>query len=313
MTGQFLKILDVATLTDVGLKRQRNEDSNRLLIPPDSSNAMGALFMVADGMGGLGGGDVASQTAIESIFQRYFAPNNTEDNLEKRLHDALETANASVRDQAPKLRLMRIGSTAAGMILTGMGDVLVFNVGDCRVYRIREDKIERLSHDQSVLESRIDHGMSPEEAARTTNTSMVTAFLGQPFPIKPEFRGDQAQDSDVYLICSDGLWGLTKPDEMLSLVKNTPAQTAAKKLIELALKRGGSDNITVMVVRVGKAPGGSKLLLPAAIAAAVIAVIAIAAIVIGSSSAKPSPTPQPSPIVTTAPADNATAAATRSQ
>ena len=250
--------------------------------------------MVADGMGGLGGGDVASQTAVEAIFQRYFASNNTEDNLERRLHDALETANATVREQAPKLRLVRIGSTAAGMILTPLGDVLVFNVGDCRVYRIRDDKIERLSHDQSVMESRIDHGMSPEEAARTTNTSMVTSFLGQPFPIKPEFRGDQAQEGDVYVICSDGLWGLTKPEEILNIAQKAPAKEAVRKLVDLALKRGGPDNVSVMVVRIGNPPRTINRPALLAAVALLIAVLAIGAIVfLTSRSASATPTLAP--------------------
>src|SRR5215475_12820131 len=109
MPGQFLKTLDISALTDVGLKRQRNEDSNRYTVPPpgDVQETGGALFVVADGMGGLGGGDVASQTAVAEIFERYYAADNHERNLQTRLLAALESANGLVREQAPRLKLPR--------------------------------------------------------------------------------------------------------------------------------------------------------------------------------------------------------------
>src|SRR5207237_3540788 len=97
-------------------------------------------------------------------------------------------------------------------------------------------------------------GVSPERAAQETGSAMVTAFLGQPRPVKPEYRAELAAMDDIYVICSDGLWSLIPPDEILKHTQHNPSQIAAQKLIRLALKRGAPDNVTVVVVRLGKAP-----------------------------------------------------------
>lgn len=251
----FLSALDTAALSDIGLKRQRNEDASGIFIPPPDvdQEPLGALFMVADGMGGLGGGDVASRYALNETVRAYYDVSTGEGDLPRRLQHALQSASNVVSAQAPKIGLPRIGATAAGIILTTAGDALIFNVGDCRVYRVRGSQIERLSHDQSVMERRIEDGISPERAAQETGSAMVTAYLGQPRPVKPECRVDRALADDIYVICSDGLWTLLTPEEILKLTRREPSDRAAQKLIRLALKRGAPDNVTVVVVRLGKA------------------------------------------------------------
>ncbi len=250
MVDNFLTRLDVAELTDVGLRRQRNEDTSRVLVSPNR-----ALFMVVDGMGGLGGGDVASQYAVDEIFDHYFAESTLEQETAARLRAALQSASNYVSEQAPRLGLARIGATAAGVSLNTAGEVTVFNVGDCRVYRIRGERIERVSRDQSVMERQIESGMSTEEAAKETRNSMVTGFLGQPIPLSPEVFQDQAEKNDVYIVCSDGLWSVVDSAEIYKAVQGNPAKVAVKELIKLALKRGGPDNVTAVVVRLGRAPG----------------------------------------------------------
>src|SRR5512135_270554 len=170
MARDVYSALDLAALTDVGKKRQRNEDAYKMLIPPLDSGqaAYGAVFIVADGMGGLGGGDVASKAAIAALMRHYYAPSNTEKDLVARLQAALESANAFVRDQAGRVNLPRIGSTAAGIILRPDGEAVIFNVGDCRVYRVRKGKIERVSRDQSVMERQVESGLMTEEVAKAT-------------------------------------------------------------------------------------------------------------------------------------------------
>lgn len=276
MTNSFIGALDLAEITDVGLKRQRNEDASRMLVPPAGSHEaqFGALFMVADGMGGLGGGDVASRTAIDEIVHYYYDLRNREPDPASRLQSALESANVQVREQANAVGLPRIGSTAAGVVLTSDGEAVVFNVGDCRVYRVRNGQIERLSRDQSVMERQIEAGIMTEEAARAMRNSMVTAFLGQPLPIVPYFHRVKAQPGDTFIICSDGLWGLAEADELLRIMRKTPSRTAARKFVNLALSRGGNDNITAVVVRLGNPPARRlSWLLP------LLALVAVAAVV----------------------------------
>ena len=264
MTKNLLSTLDLASKTDIGLKRQKNEDSFRILIPPaESAQApLGALFLVADGMGGLGGGDVASQYAIDEFVRRYYEAANSEGDLYRRFTLALESANIKVREQAPRLNLMRIGSTAAGVLLFPDGRLLAFNVGDCRVYRIRQDRIERISKDQSVTEKQVEAGMITEEDAKNARSSMVTAFLGQPYPIQAFVEDSQAQEGDVYLICSDGLWSLIDAPELIRVIRGRSASAAMDMLVKLALQRGGSDNITAILVRLAKAPNPNGFLLP---------------------------------------------------
>src|SRR5258708_30454183 len=145
----FLSTLDPAALSDIGLKRQRNEDASGTFIPPPGvdQEPLGALFMVAEGMGGWGGGDVASHYALDETVRAYYHSSIGESDLARRLERALQSASNVVSAQAPKIGLPRIGATTAGIILTPPGDVLIFNVGDCRVYRVRDSHIERMSHD----------------------------------------------------------------------------------------------------------------------------------------------------------------------
>ncbi|MBX3066002.1 MAG: protein phosphatase 2C domain-containing protein [Anaerolineae bacterium] len=256
MNRNVLTILDVYGETNIGLKRQKNEDSFKLLMPPEATpqEAMGALFMIADGMGGLGGGDVASKHAIDEFVRRYYSGANPERDMNTRFQGALEQANIKVRDQAVTVGLPRIGSTAAGMLLQPSGKTLIFNVGDCRVYRIRRGQIERVSRDQSITEQQIESGLISEEDAKHTRNSMVTAFVGQPYPLSAEVNMEDVQNGDVYVICSDGLWGLVDAPEILKIARRDSAVRAVPKLINLALKRGGIDNITAIIVRVGKPP-----------------------------------------------------------
>src|SRR5438046_3116285 len=122
-----LDVLDVGELTDIGLQREKNEDLPKIHIPTDQTECeAGALFIVADGMGGLGGGDVASQYTVDETLRHYYSDTGTD--LIVRLHNALQSASHRVSEEAPRIGLPRIGSTAAGVVLTPAGNALVFNI-----------------------------------------------------------------------------------------------------------------------------------------------------------------------------------------
>ncbi len=251
--AEQLGTLDVAVQTDIGRKRKRNEDYYDLHIPEPGSpqHAYGALFVVADGMGGMGGGDAASQTAVRVLFEHYYTERSPHITPLAALKAALEAANVAVRQKAREIHMSRIGTTAAGVLLLPNGEALIFNVGDARVYRVRQGFIEQLSHDQSVLQHQIDAGLISAEQARQARNVNVTAFLGQPTSIEAVHRKVQVQPGDVFLLCSDGLWDLVTPHEMLRIVEQYTAEQATRRLIELALKRGAPDNVTVLVLRIG--------------------------------------------------------------
>jgi serine/threonine protein phosphatase PrpC len=284
--------LDVAQLTDVGLKRKHNEDACRMVIPPADAPeaAFGALFLVADGMGGLGGGDIASKAAIDALLRAFYDLQDREADPAIRLEDSIEAANRYVREQASQVGLARIGSTGAGLLFRRGGEVVAFNVGDCRVYRIRNGQITRISRDQSVMQRQIDLGMSEEEA-KSARSSQVTAFLGQPMVLQAFIVREQSQPGDVYLICSDGLWSLVDDADLLKAINGVPAQKAVEKLIKLARAKGGNDNITAMIIRVGNVPGRvGRLLVPLALAAVIGALGLGAAFALGGGSLQPTPT-----------------------
>lgn len=306
--SDLYKILDIGEVTDVGLKRQRNEDSFRVFVPPldKKESQLGAFFLVADGMGGLGGGDVASKAAIDELIRSYYRPVRPGRDLTDHLLDSLENSNIFVREQATQVGLPRIGSTAAGLILQPNGEATIFNVGDCRVYRIRDGNIERISRDQSVMERQIESGLITEEAARASRNSMVTAFLGQPIPIQPVIINDKAQPNDIYVICSDGMWGLVETPEILRIVKDVPARTAVQKLKDLSLQRGGNDNITTIVVRLGKPPLSVSTFIPI-VALAMLAVVIVGVLALTRSN------PGTAANATTATTVGATAAVTNVQ
>lgn len=256
MKKQYLPRFDAAELTDVGLRRQRNEDVARMVIPSADSPQVkhGALFLVADGMGGLGGGETASRSAIDEIVRRYYADSSEPGETRERLHAALEAANRFVRDQASRIGFRRIGSTAAGLVLTPSGIALSFSIGDSRVYRMRKGAIEQLTRDQSVMARQMENGSITAAQAKKIRNSNVTAFLGQPSPIQPNFHQEQSQSGDVFIICSDGLWNVVEPQEIQELVVNTAAPEATYKLVQLALERGAPDNVTVIVTRITPRP-----------------------------------------------------------
>ncbi|NWF70168.1 MAG: serine/threonine-protein phosphatase [Chloroflexi bacterium] len=251
-----LPVLDIAGQSDIGLKRERNEDCYEIRATPPLAGAEDALFLVADGIGGMSGGDVAARAAVEQIIQRYYRGrvNGHRGEPLDVLQNTLEETNLHIREQASALGLMRIGSTIAGLVLQSSLHAIVFNVGDTRVYRIRGAQIEKLSQDQTLSEQQLAQGLISHEEARSTRNSPITAFLGQPTPIEAAYQTTDMREGDVFVLCSDGLWNLVKEDEIVQIIARAPAKMAVDRLIRMTLKRGAPDNVTVVIVRIGAAP-----------------------------------------------------------
>lgn len=251
--SDHMPLVDSAGQTDVGKKRTRNEDYFKILIPPRNvpQQKRGALFLVADGMGGVGGGDVASKSATEEIIRQYYDEQLTQDDPQRRLQAALEAANTYLHKQALKIGLQRIGSTIAGIVLTSTNEAIIFNMGDSRVYRIRDGAIERISQDQSVMAQQIESGLLTEEEAKAARNNNLTAFLGQPTLVTPVYRKVSLRKGDTFVICSDGLWSLVEDGEISEIAQKNNAKQAVQKFIQLALQRGAPDNVTAIVLRIG--------------------------------------------------------------
>jgi serine/threonine protein phosphatase PrpC len=224
--------------TSTGRVRRVNEDSY-LVAPP--------IFAVADGMGGHDAGEVASAVAID-VLARYArgGPLSVDAVLA-----ALDEANRAVigRDEAH-----RMGTTVTGLasLVTSAGSqVMVFNVGDSRVYRLAGDQFGQLTVDHSEVQELVLSGaITPEQARIHPRRNIVTRALGSDFVVRPDHWLLPPLAGDRYLVCSDGLTGELTDEEILPLLRAGNQQEAATALVAAADEAGGHDNTTVIVVDV---------------------------------------------------------------
>jgi PPM family protein phosphatase len=228
-------------MSDVGLERDGNEDSF-LVRPP--------LFVVADGMGGAQGGEVASRTLV-GVFEEAAAGAR----LPGALAPTVEEANARIYAMAkddPSLRGM--GCTATVSYVAG-GRLTTAHVGDSRLYRLRGDSFEQLTEDHSLVGGLVRLGqLTPEEAAVHPQRSVILRAVGVEARVEVDVQEHELEPEDVYLTCSDGLTGMVRDEVIAETLKSLPAlSAAAEMLIGLANSAGGRDNITVVLFRIGRA------------------------------------------------------------
>lgn len=275
--ADFSKSLEAFGLTDVGRKRKRNEDFFRYVIPTANTpeEALGAFFVVADGIGGMGFGEEASSVAVNTLLAAYYDLQNPDRDPLNRLKSAMQLANNAVIAKAGELGRTLIGTTASGIIVHPK-EIVLFNVGDARVYRLRGNLIERLSRDQSVLEEQLEQGLITEEEAAQGRNMNVTAFLGQPGGVEPVYRRVNAQSDDIFLICSDGLWDLVRENELMPIITNQPPDIAMQQLVAMVLERGAPDNTTGIIVRITPFNKRANAMKPAIILMALAIMIGIA-------------------------------------
>jgi PPM family protein phosphatase len=243
--------IEVSTLSDIGCLRQNNEDSFGYWEPDDDKQFLnkGRLAVVADGMGGYEGGQEASRLAVETMVTSY---RDSSSDPQTALNQALQSAHEHIREYSfahPELRGMGTTCTAAAVVQDSLYYV---HVGDTRLYLIRDGQITRVTRDHSYVGRLVEAGMiSPEEAEKHPQRNILTAALGtnpelvMDSPLHPE----PLRPDDVLLICTDGLWGQLRDQEILDAVEDKTTEKAAQELIALARDRGGPDNITVEILR----------------------------------------------------------------
>jgi PPM family protein phosphatase len=261
--------LTVAQKTDQGLRRALNEDSCEYRVPKQGSPeyALGAVFLVADGIGSLGGGQHASRAAIDSILDTYYDPELEDESTRERIIAAVQDSNVAVRQKARELNLATMGTTVAGAVILPTGRVYLFNVGDSRIYLLRGGGIQQITAD----DIHIDLKNSLERAK-------LTAFLGQIQPVLPNIFEQDLHPGDTLLICSDGLWGLVDPPDILAVVQSTGPQKAVDELVKKVYEQGARDNVTITIIKnsgKGGRSGGSWGAL--AVAAVMLALAALLA------------------------------------
>lgn len=229
-------------ISDKGLKREGNQDS--FLI----DDRLG-VFVVADGVGGHFGGEVASALAVETVREVISHPKAVEFKPKEVLVQAYEEASHRIFDRAaqePKLNGM--GTT---MVMSYVRDnkIYIGNVGDSRSYLYRKPFIWQLTEDHSLINEQIRLGMMSEAQARKViGKNVITRSVGFERDVFPDLLEREVSSGDIYLFCSDGLSGMVPDNEMCGILNMNPVEKIAPMMIQRALEHGGDDNVTVLVL-----------------------------------------------------------------
>jgi PPM family protein phosphatase len=259
--GQIL--LHVFGRTDVGQIREHNEDNflvadltrkSRSLMEPDRRQTVGrrgTVLGVCDGMGGAAAGEVASQLAVDIIYEKLAqgdAPAHR-DELARRLVFAVEEAGVRIFNEARADRTRRGMGTTATIAALMDERLFVAQVGDSRAYILRNGQLVQVSRDQSLVNQLIEAGQLTEEEAETfEHNNIILQALGTSETVQVDLTFADLRRGDVLLLCSDGLSGMIRADEMKEVLLGvSDPLEACKVLTERANMAGGHDNITVIV------------------------------------------------------------------
>jgi serine/threonine protein phosphatase PrpC len=260
--------VEIFALSDVGRTREHNEDAfvvsdltRGLPLTFDHSvqqrvGARGLLFMVADGMGGAAAGELASATAVDVVLRymrEHWTSRNdaTADQFVHTLEHATQTANGVIYRYAAEhaeLRGMGTTSTIAGLL----GDTLYLaQVGDSRAYLVRDGQARQITKDQSLIQKLVEAGeLTMEEAELSERRNIILQALGPEAQIKIDLTHQRVRRGDVLILCSDGLSGIVRSDEIARAVREEPdLPSMCRRLVMMANEMGGPDNITVVAAR----------------------------------------------------------------
>lgn len=250
-------LIEWKTTTHTGLVRKKNEDA--VAVDPDFG-----LFVLADGMGGHKGGEVASNLAVKSLINKLqttlppLKPGEIDEELgytreSIAIRDAVLYANKEIYLTAKeKPEFAGMGTTLVATVFYE-NRLSIAHVGDSRIYRLRNDHLEQITSDHTILQELIDRGFYSEDQAKDSTTvqkNLVTRALGVEPSVAVDIKEDLVHLGDLYLLCSDGLHDLVDDEyltEQLSVCENL--DTCAENLITEANRRGGKDNISIILIR----------------------------------------------------------------
>jgi serine/threonine protein phosphatase PrpC len=245
-----------AAKTDVGMKRNHNEDYFSLIEDEQ-------LFIVADGMGGHASGEVASKLAAETVGEFYqrtkdedatwpYKMDRSLSYIENRLVCGIKLANYRIFESASRdIRYKGMGTTIVSCLVSG-DKIYVGHVGDSRVYRVRDNAIQQLTRDHSLLEDykEAKPDMTEEEERNFPHKNVITRALGMRDTVQVDIKPHQILDGDFYIMCSDGLSGMVDDPGICRIVTNAKSlERVVAELVDSANRAGGTDNITTLVLQ----------------------------------------------------------------
>lgn len=234
--------------SDIGKVREMNQDSYFI----SNENDKVQLFIVADGMGGYKGGEIASKLAVET--SRKYIVNNF-DNIEhdkesilKLIKGAIEYANLVVLEKAKEIPELENMGTTIDICLVIPNKVYIGHVGDSRVYRKRKDFFRKLTTDHSYVQKLVSDGtITKEEAYNHPKKNMLIKALGCSSYVEPDVTVKGFLKDDILLMCSDGLTNMLKDNEIAEIINQNPI-SACNNLVNKANENGGFDNITAVII-----------------------------------------------------------------
>jgi protein phosphatase len=244
--------IDFASLSDRGRVRLNNEDAHGQFVPETTAEVeeRGVVFVVADGMGGHRGGEIASRIAVRTILAFYTADSGTD--RAKALTRAFHEANQTIIQEAVSdSALFGMGTTCTALALH-QGRAYFAHVGDSRCYLVRRGKILQVTNDHSIVGEMVRSGILSDEDARThPKRNVITRSLGAQPDVMAETPESVALEvGDTFLLCSDGLTGYLSDIDLSVVLATHAPEEACKILVRMANEQGGRDNITVQVITI---------------------------------------------------------------
>jgi len=246
-------VLQAAGLTDIGLVRKNNEDNF-------GYDLRYGIFVVCDGMGGQQAGEVASRIAVDTVLD-YFRQEPTTPPVSGsrfegvsptavQLATAIQLANQTIHESGARdVHSAGMGSTIVAVAVEGPL-FSIANVGDSRIYLIRNQDIVQLTHDHSLVMEQVRRGlMTLEEAERSNMQNVIVRALGTEDTVEPDLADHEFNSGDVLLLCSDGMSRYVKEDKIAELVRQDSLEKACTDLIEAAKAGASDDNITCLLIR----------------------------------------------------------------
>lgn len=245
--------VEAASLTDVGLQRDNNEDSYLYWEPEPEDEFLrkGRLAIVADGMGGYEGGQEASRLAVETVRDVYDRDFNG--NPQSTLSIGLQNAHGAIQRYAlehPQFNGM--GTTCTALVIVDH-QLFFAHIGDSRLYLIRDQALQRLTRDHSYVGRLVEAGLvRSEDAESHPQRHILTAALGSGHDLIPDGPAQPIplQNADLLILCTDGLWSVVGERQLSQIANANPPAEACRKLVRAALERGAPDNVTVIILRV---------------------------------------------------------------
>ncbi|MBC7195210.1 MAG: Stp1/IreP family PP2C-type Ser/Thr phosphatase, partial [Caldisericia bacterium] len=239
--------------TDIGRQREKNEDAYLVHVPKSRTKKeiYGSLYAVADGVGGYSRGDYASKLALKIINDTYYSQSSDIDPI-LRLKNAILRANEIIyQENLKNSEKNRMSTTIVVAIIIGK-KAIIANVGDSRAYLINKKTIRQITRDHSLVDEQVRAGIiTKEEAKRSRYKNIITRSIGSERDVEIDFYTIELKNGDIILLTTDGL---TRVVDDLEIYKKTifnSPKKAVESLIDLANKRGGPDNITVCLVKIG--------------------------------------------------------------